>query len=140
MNFIDSIIEYFLDIPKSAGLNPAMYERLRKEQQRQQRSLYNKTRVKNIINKQNKTGELIRHKVLEKEKLEILCENECVICQTNHVVENMIITKCCKNYYCRDCFKKWMRMPKSKHTCPTCREKNPTTLEFSEIAQIEEKI
>ena len=41
-------------------------------------------------------------------KLKRIAENptdtiECCICYTNKTIDNIIITKCCKNLYCKDC-------------------------------------
>lgn len=146
MEFVNTITANLLDLDDyeelcvfKAGLPSSIYEQLRKEEE--SIKLYNrKIREKNIINKQKKSRELIRYKVLAKAKLEQLCENECVICQTNHIVENMIITDCCKNYYCRNCLIDWMQMPNSNHTCPTCREKYPTTLGFKQRANRRQNI
>ena len=42
------------------------------------------------------------------DKLKRIAENdtetiECCICYTNKTINNIIITKCCKNLYCKDC-------------------------------------
>ena len=85
------------------------------------------SRENRIIKKQRENGELVRYKVVSKQKLEQKCHNECIICQDKRKVKDMVITDCCTNFYCNPCLTEWTR---THNSCPTCRQARPTTMGF----------
>lgn len=113
---------------RSLQVNPnQLIESQARIENHQIRELERESRDNKTIKKQRERGELIRYKVLAKQKLEKLCDNECVICQDKHKVKDTIITDCCSNFYCVPCLTEWTRRHNS---CPTCRKVRPTTLGF----------
>ena len=91
-------------------------------------------RQQRVLLKQKEKGQLIRYKVLSKQKLDTICVNECIICQDKHLMKDIIITDCCNNHYCKPCLTKWLQTSNQtgalNHNCPTCRAEYPTTLGF----------
>jgi hypothetical protein len=103
----------------------------RLEENKRIREQERENRENRIIKKQREKGELVRYKVMPRQKLSALCNNECVICQDKYTVKDMVITDCCTNFYCKPCLTTWTE---SHNSCPTCRQNRPTTMGFRQKA------
>lgn len=105
-------------------------ERVRRENE-EIKEQFRENRENRAQRKQREKGELIRYKVLSKQKLETVCDNQCVICHDKYTVKDMVITDCCSNFYCNPCLIQWTT---SHNSCPTCRKERPTTMGFRQKA------